>query len=111
MFFVWAEHADDLIAWLRKRTYILGILRDVQISLGKTPLTVIRAVITRWTAHYLAYRRLLELQPTISWVIQDDEARGQESRFIAGTKQAARTKGNEMVKLMKNSVFWESIAW
>ncbi|EED85429.1 predicted protein [Postia placenta Mad-698-R] len=110
VFFVWAECADDLIAWLHKWTYILGVLRDIQISLRKTPLTIIHAVITHWTAHYLAYHHLLKLQPTISWVIQDDEACGQESHFIAGTKQAARTKSNEMVKLMKNSVFWESIA-
>jgi uncharacterized protein (DUF2384 family) len=40
--------ATELIAWLRSKTRVLYEL----------PWAVLRAVITRWTAHYVAFRRL-----------------------------------------------------
>ncbi|KAH9015497.1 hypothetical protein EDB84DRAFT_1567670 [Lactarius hengduanensis] len=54
-----SKMASDLISWLCSKTYILARLREVQTQSGKPPLTVICAVLTRWTAHYLAFKRLL----------------------------------------------------
>jgi hypothetical protein len=47
----YTDLAAELITWLRSKTYVLG----------KLSAAVLRAVLTRWTAHYSAYRRLLEL--------------------------------------------------
>ena len=56
--------ADDLITWLRSKTSILALISEAYSSLGgNIPSSVICAVITRWTAHYLAYDRLITLRP------------------------------------------------
>ena len=47
--------AQELITWLRSKTQVLALLCDIQMAtMGKT-LTIIRAVLTRWISHYLAY--------------------------------------------------------
>ena len=60
-FLQYTDKATELIGWLRGKTYILALLREVQQTNSLHVLAVIRAVLTRWTAHYLAYRRLLEI--------------------------------------------------
>ncbi|KAG2145913.1 hypothetical protein DEU56DRAFT_731895, partial [Suillus clintonianus] len=59
----YSKKASDLISWLRSTTLVLATLRDIHVALNSTNpshphcvLTVIRAVLTRWTAHYLAFR-------------------------------------------------------
>ncbi|KAI0956286.1 hypothetical protein AcV7_006723 [Taiwanofungus camphoratus] len=96
--------------WLQKRTYVLAILRDVQVVHGKKPLTVICAVLTHWTAHYLAYRCLLELQPTLKWIINDDELHGNESCLITGSNAKTKQKSRETIELIKDGLFWHSLA-
>lgn len=59
-FLQYTDKATELIGWLWGKTYILA-LREVQQTNSLRVLAVIRAVLTRWTAHYLAYRRLLEI--------------------------------------------------
>ena len=57
-FLTYTDRASDLITWLRSKTYVLAQLRHIQQTvtrIDKSPLTVIRPVFTRWTAHYLAY--------------------------------------------------------
>ncbi|KAL7281578.1 hypothetical protein ACG7TL_004895 [Trametes sanguinea] len=104
------DQAEELITWLRRRTFILARIRDVQQSHGKTALAVIRPVLTRWTSHYLAFRRLLELQSTLSYIIADDNARGGTSTFMAGLNtSAAKSKARQMIALMQNGAFWHSL--
>jgi hypothetical protein len=57
----YANKATQLIAWLRSKTLILAMLHKVRIATNLSPLAVIRAVLTRWKAHYMAYWHLLEL--------------------------------------------------
>lgn len=78
---------------------------------GNIPSSVIRAVITRWTAHYLAYDRLITLRPALDSVITNDNARVRSqatSRIITGNT-AAKQKAVRMVKLIGDSDFWESL--
>ncbi|KAJ3002962.1 hypothetical protein NUW54_g5562 [Trametes sanguinea] len=104
------DQAEELITWLRRRTFILARIRDVQQSHGKTALAVIRPVLTRWTSHYLAFRRLLELQSTLSYIIADDNARGGTSTFMVGLNtSAAKNKARQMIALMQNGAFWHSL--
>ncbi|KAG2033154.1 hypothetical protein BDR03DRAFT_1014523 [Suillus americanus] len=63
-----------LITWLRSKTHVLALLCALQMSmLGKT-LAIIRAVLTRWLSHYLAYRRLLDVRPTLELLITKHKA-------------------------------------
>ncbi|CDO74573.1 hypothetical protein BN946_scf184771.g9 [Trametes cinnabarina] len=64
---------------------------------------------TRWTSHYLAFKRLLKLQPAIAAILAEDELRG-ESTFMAGlTKADAKAKARQMIGLMKDGTFWHSL--
>ena len=113
----YTEKANELITWLRSKTQLLGILREIQAALHaanpgsrKEVLSVIRAVLTRWTAHYLAYQRLLDLRrPLEQMVDADEDLPINERRVITGTA-AVRAKARAMVGIIKDPVFWHSIA-
>ncbi|EKM52734.1 uncharacterized protein PHACADRAFT_198783 [Phanerochaete carnosa HHB-10118-sp] len=81
-----SAEADQVIRWLRSKTQVLAILRKVQEEQGvSSPLTVIRAVLTCWISHYLAYRCLLDLKNWITQVVSQDRGRvkaGQETANI-----------------------------
>ena len=51
----WSKKASNLITWLHSKTIILSHLRQLHIEAGLTARAVIRAVLTRWMAHYMAY--------------------------------------------------------
>ncbi|KAJ3008701.1 hypothetical protein NUW54_g3057 [Trametes sanguinea] len=99
------KDADELIKWLRGRTYLLALLRDIQTTMPGfqgQPKTVIRGVVTRWTSHYLAYRRLLELLPALQILAQDHRL------FESGTAES-HAKSREMIPIIRNGLFWHSL--
>ena len=105
------DEASDLIAWLRSKTLILALLRDVQEALpGSDGIkAIIRVVLTRWTMHYQAYRRLRELRNVIAMVVEADERKpAKESLMITGDAKA-KEKAKKMVKLIKNTRFWDAL--
>ena len=65
-------------SWLRGKTYVLALLHDVQQTNSLHVLAVIRAVLIRWTAHYLAYRRLLEIRLSLQSLDEKLELRNQQ---------------------------------
>lgn len=70
----YGDLTQELITWLHSKTYVLALLRELQMStMGKT-LTIICAVLTRWLSHYLAYRRLLDVRPSLELLITKHEA-------------------------------------
>lgn len=92
--------ATQLITWLRSKTRILAHL----------PLAVLQAVLTRWTAHYVAYRRLLQLYPTLRSLVLSDLTKPDSTKVLVSGDAAAKRKGREMVKIIENPTFWHSIA-
>ncbi|KAK2465809.1 hypothetical protein APHAL10511_002353 [Amanita phalloides] len=60
-FLQYTDKATELIGWLWGKTYVLTLLHDVQQTNSLHVLAVIHTVLTRWTAHYLAYCHLLEI--------------------------------------------------
>ena len=98
-----------MIAWLRSKTYVLARLRAIQegIDPNVAPLSVIRAVLTRWTSHYLAYRRLIRLRPFIMAMIQQDES-ATTSQIITGTS-SAKAKAVEAISHLKDDKFWSAV--
>ncbi|KAH9884320.1 ribonuclease H-like domain-containing protein [Cubamyces lactineus] len=103
--FEWTKQADEVIRWLRSRTYLLALLRDIQMStpgFQGQPKTVIRGVATRWTSHYLAYRRLLELQPALQLLARD-------SRLYLSGNAESHAKTQHMLPIIQDGLFWHSV--
>lgn len=98
----WAELASQLITWLRSKTRILSFL----------PLAVLRAVLTRWTAHYQAYRRLLQLYPALKELVRRDAGKPEDSDelVLVTGDSSAKAKAREMVEIINNGAFWHNIA-
>lgn len=93
--------ATQLITWLRSKSRVLSYL----------PLSVLRAVLTRWTAHYMAYRRLLQLNTKLrSLALADLDLASEAERIFITGDAAAQRKAREMVEIIQNSAFWHNIA-
>jgi hypothetical protein len=107
-----SKSACELIAWLRSKTYILAQLREIQTQSGQRARSVIRAVLTRWTAHYLAFSRLLELQhPLKVLVIQDAMAEPDKKVLVPSSgSKANKQKAKDMVAIIEDGAFWHALA-
>ena len=109
----YADQATELITWLRSKTQVLALLREVQeLQQRLGPLVikaVIRAVLTRWTAHYLAYSRLLDLRKMLVIMVDADEGRSENEKCIIAGDARSKKKAEGMVTLIKNDVFWKGL--
>lgn len=97
---IYTDFATQLITWLRSKTRILAHL----------PLSVLRAVLTRWTAHYVAYRRLLQLYPSLKGLVLSDLTKHDSEKVLVSGDSAAKRKAREMVGVIENPLFWHNIA-
>ena len=110
IFITISREASELITWLRSKTFVLALIRETQISLRKTAFAVIRIVVTRWTAHFLAYRCLLELHWSLEIIVTQEENRSDNEKLIIKGRRDAKEHSREMMKLIQNSVFWHALA-
>ena len=105
-----ADNATELISWLRSKTQILAAMRDIQTRCGEAMAkAVIRAVLTRWTAHYQAYARLLDLRLVLIMLIDTDSRRPEKDMCVVAGDSKAKRKARDMVTLIKNEHFWVSL--
>ncbi|KAI0072997.1 hypothetical protein K474DRAFT_1604154 [Panus rudis PR-1116 ss-1] len=79
-------------------------------SPGSKGLAVLRAVITRWTTHYLAYARLLVLQLPLQSLVQNDATLAPDQRCVIIGDARAKAKAEEMVEIIQNPQFWQALA-
>jgi hypothetical protein len=107
---VYTDKASELITWLRSKTLVLALLRTAQMNATGHAKAVIRAVITRWTAHFQAYRRLLELKSTLTSIVYADEARPDNQKLIVTGDAKAKSKSKAMTDVIKDPQFWVGIA-
>ncbi|KAF8157696.1 hypothetical protein BJ912DRAFT_866740, partial [Pholiota molesta] len=103
------EEASDLITWLRSKTIVLGLLTENQQQTKGDLLTVIRAVISRWTAHLRAYERLLLIRPNLIAIVYADEAKPVTDRLIVTGDTRTKAKSTSMCNIIKNNHFWHSL--
>ena len=73
--------------------------------------TVIRAVLTRWTAHYQSYSRLLDLRLMLILVVETDSSWLEKDRRVIAGDTKAKKKAKEMVALIKNDNLWRALLW
>jgi len=91
----------ELITWLRSKTLVLGNL----------PYGVLQAILTPWTAHYCAYRCLLQLYTALITIALKDTMITNERECIMITGEASsQRKAREMVTIIHNPFFWHNIA-
>ncbi|KAI0762362.1 hypothetical protein C8Q74DRAFT_1206355, partial [Fomes fomentarius] len=105
--FVWTKQADEVIHWICSRNYLLALLLDIQKQLlgnHGPPKTVMRGVLTRWTSYYLAYCRLLELQPVLLTLANDNWI------YLSGSADS-HEKTRTMIPILRNGLLWHNVAW
>ncbi|KAI0090050.1 ribonuclease H-like domain-containing protein, partial [Irpex rosettiformis] len=100
---------QQVISWLRSKTYVLAQLQIFQehSNPGVLPKSVVRAVLTRWTSHFLAYQRLLFLRPYIMTMVQQD-SNASESQIITGSS-SAKAKAVEIISYLNDDKFWSAV--
>ena len=104
------DNAAELITWLRSKTQILALLREIQVKLGENAVkAVIRAVLTRWMAHYQSYARLLDLRSVLFAVVDMDARQPEKDRCVIAGDAKAKKKAKEMVTLIQNDAFWKAL--
>ncbi|KAG6913948.1 hypothetical protein DXG01_003329 [Tephrocybe rancida] len=90
---VYTDQATELIGWLHSKTLVLALI----------------PVLTQWTAHYLAFNQLLDLQETLVAVVYGDEVCSPADRKIVIGDKKAKAKSREMIAVIKNPLFWHAI--
>ena len=115
VFTTYTKKATELIAWLRSKSQVLALLHEIQrgICLANGSnikiLSVIHAVITRWTAHYLAFHRLLDLKQTLEILVSREKEAPNGSKIIVAGDATSQKKGSEIIKIIEDSLFWHMI--
>ena len=105
-----STHADELITWLRSKSQVLALLRGKCHELRLNVASVLRAVITRWTAHYLAYHRLLELHRALQLLVIEDLCRSPATSVFVKGPTTLKNKALAMIQIINNAAFWEHLA-
>jgi hypothetical protein len=99
----YTDLAAELITWLRSKTFVLG----------KLPYAVLRAVLTRWTAHYNAYRRLLDLYIPLKFLVDHDArhpgSENERQRILITGNKKAQEKAEAMVRIIRDPLFWHKL--
>lgn len=71
--------------------------------------SVLRAVLTRWTAHYLAYTRLYNLRLPLEALITSDPTLPEKERCVIFGDEKAQEKARHMVTVVQDPLFWPAI--
>jgi hypothetical protein len=100
------DQAAELITWLRSKTLLLALLREHQLKAGNKTKSVLRAVLTRWTSHYLAFQRLIELRDGLMAIVYEDRARSADQKRIVIGDKKTREKSEAMINVIVDSAFW-----
>ncbi|KAJ7781902.1 hypothetical protein DFH07DRAFT_723434, partial [Mycena maculata] len=108
-FLKYSKQATELITWLHSKTFVLAHIRRIQMENGHHPVSIIRAVLTRWTAHYLAYCQLSEVMQTLQALALQDFMHPSNDKLLTTGDKKAKTKARAMIKIINNPNFWRAI--
>jgi hypothetical protein len=102
-FLVCVPKALVVIKWMNNHSRALGIFRREQLQTFNKILSLILPVITRWTAHYLSLRRLLEVEVPMkaSWMKYS-----QQMIECAGPRPDVRQKACKVQAIVEDPQFW-----
>ncbi|KAH9954013.1 ribonuclease H-like domain-containing protein [Lactifluus volemus] len=99
--------ALEVIKWFNNHSCANGILQTEQLSVpnGKA-LILVLPVITRWTAHYLSLRRLLQVKGPLKACYNKYAP---VLLLCAGLKAEAKRKAEEVQEIVEDSSFWKDV--
>lgn len=100
----YVDQASELTSWLRSKSKLLAMLRNIRESTNQRGLTVIRPVLTRWSSHYHSLTRLVQLKDAICHLVSSQD------KAVVGTDLRSRQKSQEIISLVRSPDFWLSIA-
>jgi hypothetical protein len=96
------NQAVEVVKWFNNHSRALGLLQVEQEITYHKVLALILPVITRWTAHYLSSRRLLE----VSTAVRACGLRHKETLLLcAGNKADAKAKARSIIATTQDDVF------
>lgn len=103
------SEALEVIKWFNAHSTALDLLRREQLltSPDRTvPLALILPAITRWTAHFLAFSRLLFLAKAVQLCVM----RHHDALLVcAGRAQDAKRKAQEVMDIVGDKEFWTKL--
>ncbi|KAH7917236.1 hypothetical protein BV22DRAFT_1026766, partial [Leucogyrophana mollusca] len=99
--------ALEVVKWFNNHSRALGMLREVQKEKFNKVLCLILPVLTRWTSHYLAVTRLLELEITFKQLMLNAANDATQALLrCAGDKPAAKTAAQKIFDILERYEFW-----
>ncbi|KAH6873588.1 hypothetical protein BKA70DRAFT_1034840, partial [Coprinopsis sp. MPI-PUGE-AT-0042] len=106
----YTNKAGEVITWLCGKTMLMAIIRETYSNHnGGKKKTILRAVISHWTSHYMSYDRLLQMRHIIKLVIDSDSIKPpQEQRVVIGDS-AAQERARAMVQIIIDPAFWHGL--
>ncbi|KAJ7028223.1 ribonuclease H-like domain-containing protein [Mycena alexandri] len=108
-----AEQATTAIYWIVSHDGVKKIFDDIQFKKCFVVLVYVMANMTRWTTHYLAFRRLLDLKIPIRFAAMGMRAEILEAQLGAEKNAKAIKKitaqVNEQCDLLESIEFWSGI--
>ncbi|KAG2076688.1 hypothetical protein BDR04DRAFT_982006, partial [Suillus decipiens] len=63
-------------------------------------------ILTQWTAHYLAFRQLLDLKFALNILIRQEKDSLRQGSKIVTSDTASQKKATEMPRLTEDPVMW-----
>lgn len=101
------DDALEVIKWFNNHMRVLGILKDTMEEKFGKALCLILPVITRWTSHYLAVQRLIDVEHAFRQLFLDD--RESELVLCAGEKEEAKEKARNIMEKLKEPEFFSGL--
>lgn len=100
------KKATEFIDWLCGKTIILAYLHQLQNEAGLAQLSVVHAVLTQWTLHYLAYQRLLKLKTQLTLLVAQDKNQHPHERIVVTWDTKAKAMSRKMVRLITDELLF-----
>lgn len=102
-----ANDAHTVIKWFNNHSRALALLHECQKITLDHPLALLIPTIARWTAHYLALRRLTETaKPLRMCAMQHDDI----LLDCAGPGKEKVAEAEAILKLVNDANFWKNVA-
>ncbi|KAH7917096.1 hypothetical protein BV22DRAFT_1026972, partial [Leucogyrophana mollusca] len=101
-----ASNAAEITKWFNNHSIAYGIFnREQELTYSKA-LTLILPVITRWTAHYLSFSRLLEVKTPLACCVMKHR---NELITSAGPKRESKDKARKVLDTVEDPDTWRDI--
>ena len=98
----------EIIKFFNNHSFVTGVLRAAQRLKSPQVLSLILPVITRWTSHFLALRRFLEVKEFIKTCV------GLHSINLAkcgGRRKSQQAQATALLSIVQEEHFWVALEW